>query len=474
MEEDKMRKPILIIGLFVAIATIALVYATQTPATSTVQPPGTKFITVPVTGSNSEGNVRFDWKLANSYLMLNSAGDAYLDLRITGKNLPGNGNRKPMNLVLVIDRSGSMADENKLEQVKEAAVAMLNQMNASDRLGIVIYDDYVQTVLAPSPVENKSRVRDIIYGLSSGGSTNLCGGLQQGFEEVKKHFLKDSVNRVVLLSDGLANVGITDPEQIAAVARQIRERSVSVSAMGVGIDYNETLMANIADHSGGNYYYISKDVNMADIFRREWNLMQNVIANKATARFDLGSGVEVIDVAGFKWSLSGRKLQIEVPDIYSGETKRIMVHLRAPANEKSKIELARGEFTYTEINGKEPETFSRIFSPTIEVVGDRAVVASNVDQEVSAKVASVEASKQMDEAYQRWEAGDQAGAYELANTANEKLKALGYTQNQSQVFRYDSFVSGMSKPEAQAPQVKKDMLKRQKEAERKAQQSVAQ
>src|SRR5687767_9788241 len=80
----------------------------------------------------------------------------------------------------------------------------------------------------------------------------------------------DHVNRVILLSDGLANVGIIDPSQIAALAQRIRENSVSVSTMGVGVDFNETLMANVADHSGGNYYYISKDVNMADVFRREW------------------------------------------------------------------------------------------------------------------------------------------------------------------------------------------------------------
>ncbi len=298
-----MKKPIWIVGLFIAIATIALVYATQNNSLKSGPVIGKKFIPK---HSNTHGNVLVEWKLANPYMFRQDGlGDAFLDLRVTGKNMAGS-ERKPMNLVLVIDRSGSMADEGKLEQVKQAAAAIVNQMNSKDRLGIVIYDDVVNTILPSSAVENTETIRELLYSLSPGGSTNLAGGLQQGFEEARKNFRADHVNRVILLSDGLANVGIIDPAQIAALAQRIRERSVSISTMGVGIDFNETLMANVADHSGGNYYYISKEVNMADIFRREWNLMQSLVANNALATLELANGVEVADVAGFQWRAAKR------------------------------------------------------------------------------------------------------------------------------------------------------------------------
>src|SRR5262249_41288941 len=147
----------------------------------------------------------------------------------------------------------------------------------TDRLAIVIYDDSVETIVPSTPVENKEQLRSAIYSLRPGGSTNLFGGLEQGYAEARKNFCKDCVNRIVFLSDGLANVGVTDPHQIEAEAKLIRESGISVSSMGVGIDYNESLMANMADASGGNYYYISRETNMADIFGQEWNLMQSLV-----------------------------------------------------------------------------------------------------------------------------------------------------------------------------------------------------
>jgi Ca-activated chloride channel family protein len=464
-----MRKPILIVGLFLAIATIALVYATQSNSLTTTTRTIRKF-TPPTKGT---GNVLVEWKLSNPYMLRKAGlGDAYLDLRVTGKALPG-AKRKSLNLVLVIDRSGSMADENKLEKVKQAAVSIVNQMSGADRLCIVIYDDAVNTILPSSPVENSERIRELLYSLTPGGSTNLAGGLQQGFEEARQHFREDYLNRVILLSDGLANVGVIDPVEITAIANRIRERSISVSTMGVGIDFNETLMANVADHSGGNYYYISNEVNMADIFRREWNLMQNVVANNAVATLELAPGVEVEDVAGFQWKVANGKLRVHVPDIYSGESKRILIHLKAPANRKHLVSLGTAEFTYTDITAEKPKTFAQSYTPAIQVIEDPALVASNFDDEVQSKVAAVHASRKMEEAYRRLESGDQDGAKRIAEQTLYELKALGYVANEKQALRYDTFVNDLKAPEME-PARQKDILKKQKAADRNAQQSSPQ
>ena len=193
--------------------------------------------------------------------------------------------------------------------------------------------------------------------------------------------------------------------------------------MGVGIDYNETLMANVADHSGGNYYHISKEVNMADVFRREWNLMQNLIANNAVASLELASGVEVLDVAGFQWNVQNGKLRIQVPDIYSSEMKRVLIHLRAPANVKTVVALGKGEFTYTDITADKPQTIAQRSLPSIQVIEDRKIVASNFDRDVQSKAAAVEASKKMEKLI-----GDgirrRQGAYDVAQEANSQLKSL--------------------------------------------------
>lgn len=477
-----MKKSILIISSFLVLALVAFVFGfhgvnLRPNPISLNNPPQDPGSIPPVITTDpvavSAGNVLFEWKLGNPYLMRGAGGDVYLDLRVSGKALE-NQERKRMNLVLVIDRSGSMGSEYKLEKVKEAAIAIIENMNSKDLLGIVIYDDTVQTIYPSSPVESKARLREIVYGLTPGGSTNLYGGMQQGFEEARRNFKKHYVNRIILLSDGLANAGVTDPSQITQGAKQIRENAISISTMGVGIDYNESLMANIADNSGGNYYYISQEVNMAEVFRKEWNLMQSMVATNARTTMDLGKGVQVIDVAGFQWEQQGRRLTIQVPDVYSGETKRILVHLRAPADSIKIVDLGAGSFVCTDISKSKPEAFATSFHPQIKVIEDQALVTKNYDDDVQSKVASVNASKKMEQAYQELERGNTEIAEKLAVNANEELKSLGYAVNAPQSERYDGFLklfrSGAVKDETR----KRDQLKKQKAADREAQQSNAQ
>jgi Ca-activated chloride channel family protein len=467
------KKIILLSAIFLFLAVTAIVYSNwYCPQGDTSRHyserviPGTISQPKPITVSSPSSNVLFEWKLGNPYLLKNGSGDVFLDLRVNGKPLP-DVKRKQMNLVLVIDRSGSMGSENKLVQVKNAAASIIENMNATDRLAVVIYDDTVQTLIPSSPVENKARLREIIYSLSPGGSTNLCGGIQQGFEEARRNFNRNYVNRIILLSDGLANAGITDPDQINAEAKQIRENFISVSTMGVGIDYNENLMANLADVSGGNYYYVSKEVNMAEVFRKEWNLMQNLIATNARATFQLGKNVDVVDVAGFQWEKKGTKLTIQVPDIYSGENKRILVQLHAPADTLKVVPLGTGELAFTEVTGEKAIPVNLTFAPSIRVVEDQNLVAKNFSREVQTKVSQVAASRRMQEAYRLLEEGKREDAYNVAYDAEQKLRSLGYVENKAQLNRYKS-VLGMLSPATAAlsePDAK-DMLKKQKEADR--------
>lgn len=462
------KKLILLAAIFVFLAATALVYSGWYDAEETTSHYYPKTFVSPispktVTLKSPDSNVEFEWKLGNPYLLKNGSGDVFLDLRVSGKSL-SEMKRKQMNLVLVIDRSGSMASENKLDQVKQAASTIIENMNPTDRLAVVIYDDSVQTLIPSSLVENKALFREVIASLSPGGSTNLYGGMQQGFEEARKHFNRNHVNRIILLSDGLANAGITDPHQITAEAKRIRENSISVSTMGVGIDYNETLMANLADASGGNYYYVSSEVNMAAVFRKEWNLMQNVIATNARATIQLADGVDVVDVAGFQWDKKASRLTIQMPDVYSGENKRILVQLRAPANATRLVKLGTGEFTFTDITKQKALPVRMTFAPSIQVIEDKTLVAKNESSEVRAKVSQVAAIEKMEQAFQMLESGDRDNAYKLATETTDRLRSLGYVENKRQISRYDKMLQALAEPSA--PAAEKDLLKKAKEAER--------
>jgi len=205
--------------------------------------------------------------------------------------------------------------------------------------------------------------------------------------------------------------------------------------------------------------------------------MQSLVATNAHVSIDLADGVDVADVAGFKWEKRGGRLLVQVPDVYSGETRRILVQLKAPSASIRTVALGAGSFDCTDVAFGRTSPVHFAFAPSIRVVEDQNLVASNLDRDVNLKVASVDASKQMAVAYQKLEQGDQAGAGRIAQEVKEKLdklQALGYTEAAPQAARYDALSKTLNSPTEIQPEEAKDLLKKNKEAERNAEQSSPQ
>ena len=209
---------------------------------------------------------------------------------------------------------------------------------------------------------------------------------------------------------------------------------------------------------------------MASVFQKELNLMQNLIGTNAKATFELNRGVEVVDIAGYKWEQSGRKLTIQVPDVYSGETKRIMVQLKVPTDSGNNVVLGSGQFVCTDISKKQPVLFTANFQPSVKVISDINMVNSNFDKDIRQRSQSVLASRKMEKAYALYEEGKADEAQNLANDTVEELKALGYVATE-QVQRYEQNAKTMGLAPSPASPPAKDFLKKQKEAERDLQQN---
>jgi Ca-activated chloride channel family protein len=177
----------------------------------------------------------------NCPLVPTAGGTIFLQISVTPPrfDLP---RKKPMNLSIVLDRSGSMADERKIHYAKSALLSLVDKLSPDDILSIVIYDDVVEVLRPAGRVRDRREIHRLIERIAPRGSTNLGGGMVKGLEQVAVHASREFVNRVVLLSDGLANQGITDPQELNRIARRYGSRSISLTTIGMGLDYNENLM----------------------------------------------------------------------------------------------------------------------------------------------------------------------------------------------------------------------------------------
>jgi Ca-activated chloride channel family protein len=345
-------------------------------------------------------------------------GTAYLQITLDSPNLLTDGHRKPMNISVVIDRSGSMSDQHKMEYVKKAFATLIDQLQPNDILSLVIYDDVIDVIRKAKKVgEDKQSIKRMLDEVYPRGSTNLGGGLIEGLKQTERFAGKEFINRVVLLSDGLANVGVTDPSELNKIAKRYRNRSISVTAMGVGLDYNENLMMGISESGGGNYYFIEHPNSLASIVRQEFDMVSSVVAQNAAVYLTLGDNVRVKDVVGCEFRNEAAHYIIPIGDLYANESREFTVELSIPEGTGKRI-VASGELRYesTNIIASFPN-----FSATVTYTKDIAEVEKNRDINSQAKADIAVSSRKVEQAMQSMDMGDHAAAEVQLNEAKEMI-----------------------------------------------------
>jgi Ca-activated chloride channel homolog len=179
-----------------------------------------------------------------------------LKIGIKGKEILAE-NRKPANLVFVIDVSGSMGCENRLGLVKKSLGLLLDELTPEDRVGIVVYGSCGRVVLELTSIDLRKRIRQAIDELETDGSTNAEEGIRLGYEMANRMFDPSRINRIILCSDGVANVGQTGPDQILEFIKSYADKGITLSTVGFGMaNYNDILMEKLADKGNGNYAYV--------------------------------------------------------------------------------------------------------------------------------------------------------------------------------------------------------------------------
>lgn len=258
----------------------------------------------------------------------------YVLAEITGPPASATRRRPPASIAFVLDRSGSMSGE-KIRLVKEAVCQGIDRLASGDRFAVVVYDDVID-VVAPSTLattDARRRALEALAAIDARGTTNLAEGWLRGAEQVAAHLEAEGVNRVLLLTDGLANLGITDPAELERHARELRARGVSTSTFGVGQDFDERLLEAMADAGGGAFRYIENARQIPDHIAGEVGEVLEVTARDVSLVVSSPERVRVEPVTPYPVEAQGARTTIAIGDLVADQAVRLVLRLGFPLGE---------------------------------------------------------------------------------------------------------------------------------------------
>jgi Ca-activated chloride channel homolog len=323
-------------------------------------------------------------------------------IRIHAPTAQANPVRVPLNLALVIDRSGSMSGE-KLEYAKAAARYVLEHLEPEDRVSVVSFDDRVEIPL-PSSFARRIDLRRVLGEITDRGGTNLHGGWLEGGTQVAAHLKTGALNRVMLLSDGMANVGETNADRIASDVRGLASRGISTSTLGVGRDFDEDMMQAIAQSGDGNYHFIEHPSQLPHLFAAELAGLKNTFGRTVSLGLEVSGGVEVLDVLNDLPHNEHERLLL--PNLMHGSSLEVLVKLRLPA--AGNLEALRVRLAFSPADGTE-RTVQRE-ALTMSGSDDATYRAQRAHPEVLEAQALFEVARAKSEIITQLDRGDDAAA----------------------------------------------------------------
>ncbi len=314
------------------------------------------------------------------------------------------GRRAPMNLCVVLDRSGSM-EGAKIEKARQAAAMAVDKLGDDDIFSLVTYDNETRLLIPPQRIggrDHREEMKARIHSIQPGGSTALHAGVVLGARQVRDKFAKERVNRVILLSDGIANSGPSSTAELASLGRELRSDGIAVSTVGLGDDYNEDLMTALAESSNANYYYVKDAEKLPGVFAQELGTARSLLARSIVIRIEAPEGVRLKEIIGRPdIDCDDRVVQIKMPELFGSEKRRFLVRCVAEGKSAADaIEAAAVELNYATLSGapapSQRQAVKVAFtddekkadaSLRVEVAREQSVVQNRLAKELAVKLA---------------------------------------------------------------------------------------
>lgn len=309
-------------------------------------------------GALADQRVRLGADLDHSVMHAHRKATGYLRVQLEGFTIAPSKKRPPMNVAIVIDKSGSMQGD-KIEQAKAAARAALDQLRADDIVSVVAYDDQVTVLVPATKVSDRRAILAGINKLAAGGWTALFAGTAKGAAEVKKFFARDKVNRVILLSDGQANIGPASPGELGRLGHKLHREGITVTTVGLGLGYNEDLMVQLAERSGGHHMFAERASQLAGLFQEGFGSLAGIVANEVEVTIDFAEGFRPVRPLGAPADVIGDRVRARLAALYSGVTDELLLEFETPKQAPSSAKIATIRLAYHNLISGERETLSR-------------------------------------------------------------------------------------------------------------------
>ena len=380
--------------------------------------------------------VQLEVSMPHPVLLANKKQTTFLKVGMTGFELPNDKERAPVNVAIVLDRSGSMTGE-KLDRAKEAAKEAINRLDSQDILSLVVYDSVVNVLVPATKVGDKTALRSRIDEIVPGQSTALFAGVSKGAAELRKFLELERVNRVILLSDGIANQGPSSPAELGDLGASLIKEGISVSTIGLGLDYNEDLMAKLADRSDGNHVFVEHPNQLAQVFNEEFGDILSVVAQEISVKVNTSPGIRPVRVLGWDADISGNEVLIAMNQIYSQQEKYVILEVEVPASEvEQELRVATVEVAYTNMATTGADRLSGAASVTFSE--SKEVVSHCLDREVMISCATQIATFNNQTATLLRDEGKVAEARRVLLDNGAYLERFGQELNSDFLLKYDA------------------------------------
>lgn len=382
---------------------------------------------------------------AESAVLRTGAREAFLGV---GVDVPkGHAAFRPKVAVgLVIDTSGSMAGA-KIESARAAAKTFVQNLVDGDVVGVDVFDDSARTLVVPTVLdaETRPRILGAIAKLGTGGSTNMFDGLSLAESHVTQSPQSHSVRRVVVISDGRANVGPSTPESLGSVAERGLQSRVQVTSLGVGLDYDETTLNALSVRSSGRLYHIGDPREMVATLEREVSLLGDTVASDASLEIVPAPGVRVVGAEGVHSTWNGRAFRIPLGALFAGQHREALVRVALDsAEDRSERPLASVRLVFRDPRDGDLERVKEVVA-RVGFSSDDGAVARSADDRVKAMATVFEAGRIQIAAAQRVNEGDFAAADRELGSAQRKLEVQAQaTRDVSEKKKLDAQVAQLS------------------------------